>query len=535
MRTPLQVLNLYPAHDYTLRGLLESRTTAAPHRPLLTVGGVTRSWSEFAGMVGATARVLLAKGVTPGDRVAVMGANSENHLAMLYALARIGAIMVPVNPDFGVEETRYILHHAGVTGVVAAASLLKTAASAAAGLEPFPWFAGLDAAGSDTPSLYELMETASGLALPDIDDPDATCLIIYTSGTTGFPKGVMHSQRTYVLVSEASVQRVHLQENDTVLIVLPLFHVNALFYSAGGTVAAGASMVIAPKFSASRFWDLAANSGATQVNVIESVGLILQTRPRSEFRADHKIRVAYGVRENASKTFREEFQIPVLVTGFGMSEIPGALCSPMDGPGKPGNMGVPGRHPDPARPWSECRVVDENGQDVAPDTVGELIVRTPIVMQGYFRDPDQTAAAFRDGWFMTGDLVRRDPDGYYFYVSRKKDIIRRRGENIAAAELERVIGAHPDVQEVAAIAVPSELGEDEILVAVVVRPGRTPGPLEISEWCRARLAPVKVPRFVAFVDDFPRTATHKIAKNLMRQDASLLERAVDLEPLGSIR
>jgi crotonobetaine/carnitine-CoA ligase len=172
--------------------------------------------------------------------------------------------------------------------------------------------------------------------------------------------------------------------------------------------------------------------------------------------------------------------------------------------------------------------VDESGRDVAVGEVGELIVRTPIVMQGYFRDPEQTRAAFRDGWFLTGDLVKRDADGYFYFISRKKDIIRRRGENIAGAELDRVIGAHPAVHEAAAIAVPSELGEDEILVAVVPRPGHAVSAEEIAQWCRERLAALKVPRYVAVVDRLPHTPTHKVAKAVMRTDATLKARAVDL-------
>jgi crotonobetaine/carnitine-CoA ligase len=196
-------------------------------------------------------------------------------------------------------------------------------------------------------------------------------------------------------------------------------------------------------------------------------------------------------------------------------------------------MGPIGRHPDPARPWAQCRVVDEDGRDVPDGTVGELIVKTPIVMQGYYRDPEQTKSAFRDGWFLTGDLVKRDADGYYFFVSRKKDIIRRRGENIAGAEIDRVVGAHPAVLEAAAVPVPSELGEDEILVAVVPKPGVKVTAQEIAEWCRERLAAMKVPRYVLFVDELPHTPTHKVAKHVMKADKTLKSRAVDLAGSGS--
>lgn len=192
-------------------------------------------------------------------------------------------------------------------------------------------------------------------------------------------------------------------------------------------------------------------------------------------------------------------------------------------------MGVLAEHPDPAQPWAQCRVVDDKGEDVAADVVGELWVLTPVCMLGYYNDPEQTAAAFEDGWFRTGDMVRRDADGWFFYVSRAKDIIRRRGENIAGAELDRVVGEHPAVYEAAAIAVPSELGEDDILVAAVLNPGTSLDAQGVAQWCRERLAAHKVPRYVVFVDSIPHTATHKIAKSLMRQDTTLRERATDLQ------
>jgi crotonobetaine/carnitine-CoA ligase len=173
-------------------------------------------------------------------------------------------------------------------------------------------------------------------------------------------------------------------------------------------------------------------------------------------------------------------------------------------------------------------VVDDQGQTVPANTVGELMVRTPTLMQGYFRDPEQTASAFREGWFLTGDLVRCDEDGYYTFVSRKKDIIRRRGENIAGAELDRVIGEHPAVAEVAAIAVPAELGEDDILVAVVAKADQVLSANDIALWCAQRLSAIKVPRYVVFLDQLPHTPTHKIAKAILRADTQLVSRAIDL-------
>jgi crotonobetaine/carnitine-CoA ligase len=150
-------------------------------------------------------------------------------------------------------------------------------------------------------------------------------------------------------------------------------------------------------------------------------------------------------------------------------------------------------------------------------------------MQGYFRDPEQTRAAFRDGWFMTGDLMRRDADRHYYFVTRKKDIIRRRGENIAGLEIDRTIASHPGVAEVAAVGVPSAMGDEEILAAVVTKTGATVSAQDIAKWCAERLAAMKVPRFVLFVDGLPHTATHKIAKHILKSDQTLKSRAVDLQ------
>jgi len=529
MLKPLEVLKLYPEHGYTLNGAFASRAQSDPRRPFMLFAGRTWSWAEFGAAAEQTACLFAARGVKQGDRVAVVARNHEGHVLALFALARLGAVMVPINPEFGVQEARYVLHHAEVCGVIASSDTLDTARQACAGLATAPWFMTLDVSGDAVPNFLQEIQRAPPRAPADGVTGNATCLIIYTSGTTGFPKGAMHSQKSFVHCGEAFVQRVHLQPEDRVMIILPLFHVNALFYSVAGTVAAGCSMVVVPRFSASTFWDTAVETGATEVNIIEAIGTILKNRPRSEFRREHGIRRLYGARQSVVDTFRDEFGIPHLVGGFGMTEIPGVTCTPFEGPGKPGSMGPIGRHPDPGRPWAECRVVDDEGREMPPNEVGELAVRTPIIMQGYYRDPEQTQAAFRDGWFLTGDLVRRDEEGWFTFVARKKDIIRRRGENISGPELDRVIGGHPAVHEAAAIAVPSELGEDEILVAVTLKPGQSCSAEEIAAWSREHLAPQKVPRFVAFVDELPHTPTHKVQKAALRADPTLRARAVDLQ------
>ncbi len=530
MKTPLEVLHAYPAHDGTVAGLLASRASRDPQRPFLVFEDRTLRWGDVPAAVERVARGLAARGVAKGDRVGVMARNCDAFVLLWFALARLGAILVPVNADFGAQEARYVLGHAGVAGVACTAGTLAVVRAACDGLPDAPWLVSLDGDAAGVPGLDAPIDDAPAAAAPPPAAPDDTCLILYTSGTTGFPKGVMHSQRSFVLAGEAFVERMHLQPEDRVLCVLPLFHANALFYSLGGAAAAGACLVLAPRFSASGFWPLVARSGATEVNILAAVGSILAQRPRDEFVPGHRLAKIYGapIADDVYRVFREEFGVPVLIEGYGMTEVPGACNMPFDGPHRPSSMGHAARHPDRSRPFAELRVVGDDGEDLPDGEVGELLVRTPIVMQGYYRDPEQTAAAFRGGWFATGDLVRRDAGGCYHFVARRKDIIRRRGENIAGAELDRVIGEHPAVAEAAAIGVPSELGEEEILVAVIPRDGASPDARDIAAWVARRLAANKVPRYVVFTDALPRTATHRVAKFRLKEDRELLARAIDL-------
>ena len=531
--TPLETLRLYPPHDGSLAGLIASRAMKNGDKPFILFEGRTMSWREIEPLVRRAAAAYAALGVKHGDRVATYAPTRPEIVITLFALARLGAWMVPVNPDLRVEEVRYILAHAGVSGIACAREAAALALEAASNLKPAPWPILLEPEGADgMPALAELAAKATPLAEAR-GGADDVCIVVYTSGTTGFPKGVMHSQRNMVLAGEGFVERMQLVPEDRLMAVLPLFHINALFYSLCGAAACGGSIVLVPKFSASKFWQVAAETRATEFNFIAAISSILAQRPRSEF-VPHRITKAYGapIPAEIDRIFREEFGVKVMLEGYGMTEIPGACNNPFPGAGlgemRLGAMGKAARHPDHSMPFAELRVIDDAGRDLPVGETGELAVRTPMIMKGYYRDPDATKAAFNDGWFLTGDLVKRDADGYFWFVARKKDIIRRRGENISGAELDRVIGAHPAVAEAAAIAVPAPLGEDDILVAVVARPGMQPTAQDIADWCRARLAAHKVPRYVAFVSELPHTPTHRVAKFRLKGDKTLVERATDL-------
>jgi crotonobetaine/carnitine-CoA ligase len=531
MLAPIEVISLYPAHRYTLGSLLASRAATVPDREFMMYGTATFSYAQCVERVERTAAMLAAKGVRAGDRIGVMSLNHPSTVFLFLALARLGATMAPVNPDYGVEEARYVLTHAQVSGILCAPSALATVESACGALDPPPWLMLNERGDADLPVFDEEVMRETGGIPAESGAPDSTCVFIYTSGTTGFPKGVMHAQRSIVLAGEGFVQRMYLQPSDRLLCILPMFHVNAICYSLGGALAAGATLILEPRFSATRFWRVVRDSRATEVNTIAAVMNILIRRPRTEYVPGHALRKLYGApfSEETYRVFNDEFHVPTLIEGYGMSEVPGVLNNPFPGPHRIGSMGKPSLHPDHSMAFAEMKVVDDAGNEVADGEVGELVVRTPIVMQGYYREPEQTAAAFRDGWFVTGDLGRRDADGYFWFVARKKDIIRKRGENISGAELDRVISSHPRVLEAAAIPVPAELGEDDILVVVVRKPGAELAADEVADWCRERLAAIKVPRYVVFADALPHTPTHRVAKFKLRQDATLRSRATDLE------
>jgi carnitine-CoA ligase len=533
---PAQVLDLYEAHNDTIPSLLSSRLKARSASEALRFESRSWAYADLDVASDRLAAVLASRDVRKGDRVALISQNSDLHVIVFLALAKTGAVFVPVNPALTVSELEYVLRHSGARLLLAQGSEVERIQAIAATLENEPGVVSMEEFGaskSDAAGVIEAITSLGGRRGPPTAGigPDDPVVIIYTSGTTGFPKGVLHSHRNYVWAAEAFVERMHLQPSDRLLTILPFFHINALFYSCGGALACGGTLITVGRFSASRFWDLAADCGATEFNVLAAVGNILAKRPRSEFNPKHRITKIYGgpISAEMYRVFQDEFHVPDVIEGYGMSEIPGACNNPFDGPRKIGSIGKPARHPRFGDTFASMKVIDEADRPLSSEQVGELIVKTPIVMLGYFNDPAQTEAAFVDGWLRTGDLAWQDEDGYFYFVTRKKDIIRRRGENISGAELDRVLSSHPDILEAAAIGVPAELGEEEIMAVLVARTAQRPSEQAIIEWCAQHLAAMKIPRYIVFVDSLPHTSSHRVAKFRLKEDGSLVQRAFDRE------
>ncbi len=537
MRKPLEVLDSFPRHEESLPALFASRAASCAATELLA--GEIRSWTYAqAGEAAALlAGVLLARGVRAGDRVVHVSLNADWGPLLLLASARIGAVYVPANPALTPQDLAYVVGHCEPRLVFSQQESVVLCREAAATMLRAPDVLAtdeFDGGAADAQGVLAALAAQARATLPlELPAADADLVIIYTSGTTGFPKGVVHSHRNYVLSAEAFVERMHLQPGERLMAILPFFHINALFYSLGGAIACGGTLVTMPRFSASQFWHVAARHGATQLNILAAVGNILPKRPRSEYEPSHRIRKIYGgpIPAEMMKVFQQEFGVPDLIEGFGMSEIPGAMNNPFDGVRKIGSIGLPARHPRFPGGFALAKVVDDDGREMPPRETGEMLIRTPIAMRRYFNDPAQTEQAFDDGWLRTGDLAWRDEDGYFYFVARRKDIIRRRGENISGAEVDRVMSAHPDVEEAATIGVPAALGDEDILAVVVPRSSPPPEPRELLRWCAGQLVAMKLPRYIVFADSLPHTPSQRIAKFVLKQDNTLLSRAWDSEAL----
>jgi len=365
------------------------------------------------------------------------------------------------------------------------------------------------------------LDEKAELAEAAISDEDpAVC--IYTSGTTDRPKGVLNSHRGWVLTGEAYAYTVGITPEDRVMTPNPLFHANAQVYSTMGSLAAGASLILLKRFSSSRILEQARHYNATKMVLVQAVTPWVWNRPRREDDGDNPVKtmVAGNVPIEIYHDFEKRFQLKIQ-TIYALTEAVFAIMGPREGTQlrKPGGVGVPMEHPDPSI-RNEVKIVDDTGAEVPCGQQGEIIIRNPATMIGYFKDPERTAETKRDGWIHTGDIGYQDEDGYFFFVGRKKEVIRRRGELISPVEIESVINSHPSVQESAVISVPSSLGsgEEEVKAYVRLKLGETVTPQDIISWCSGKLAEFKIPRFLEFRDDFPRSAKGRIQKNLLKTE-----------------
>lgn len=504
-------------HTLTVRSFLEETVAKNPDEPYLIWEDTVETYEQFNRKIDQAAAYWHELGVRKGDRVSFMADNSPEFLHAWLGLAKIGAVLVAINTGFKKAEAQYLVDHSESRFALidpAHAELFAAIQQTSPSL-----VATLSVGAADGFDDFFVEARDLNGTLPDVSlNGDDLISLIYTSGTTGKPKGVMQPHRNYVMTGQAYPHWMKMERGDRIYACLPLFHINSQAYSTMGAIGAEGAMVLAPRFSASRFWPDVRKHDVTVFNFIGAMTVILSKKEPGPDDRNHKVRVAYGVPalpHDVRMDIEQRFGL-ACISGFGMSETTFGLLEPIDEPRHPDSMGIPRSHPDPSLPATEAKIVDTDGNEVARGEVGELVVKNAAMMLGYFREPEKTAEALVDGWLHTGDSAWQAEDGYFYFVDRKKDIVRRRGENVSSLEVEMVVNTHPDVQESAVIGVPSDLTDEELCVFVVARDGVSIDPEAIIGWCADNLAAFKVPRFVEVVNALPKTPTAKIEKHRLR-------------------
>ena len=514
----------------TLPALLEARSRASPGAPFVLLddlrGRVTaRTYREFDREVNRTAHLLGRLGVRRGDTLTLLLANCLEFLALWFGAAKLGAVIVPVNTASSASELEYLVVHSESRLIFTQADRLDLAhqvrtrcarvedvlVCGAGARSPSVDFSGL---------LADCPETPPKAPAPAPTDDAA---ILYTSGTTARPKGVLVTHANYLCAGETVARAVRLTSKDRHLCVLPLFHGNAQYYSTMSALVAGASVALTARFSASRYFDQAIAHRCTVSSLFAAPIRMLLAQPRRPEHARNDLRAvifAQSVTPAQLDEWEERFHAPLMQL-WGMTETMGPpIINPFDAERRNMSMGLPA-------PAYTSRLVDESGRRVARGEIGQIVVQGEpglSLMKGYYKNPEATAETLRDGWLWSGDNARQDEDGYFHFVDRAKDMIKRAGENVAASEVEAVIREHPAVFDCAVIGVPDEMRDEAILAVVVPRgeeDGRPPAALtedDVIGWCRERLAGFRVPQFVRFRAELPRTSVGKIRKHVLREE-----------------
>lgn len=504
-------------HERTLPALLQRQAGRFAGRPLLRISGGTWSFGEAAAAAAGRAATLLAAGLTAGDRVALMCSNRIEFLELFLGCGWMGCVCVPINTAAMGPQMAYYLANSGARLLVIEDQFVPRLAPvdvSATALEAI-WVVGTAAAGRATRGPETRSWPVAGAADPPPAPvrPGDPLAILYTSGTTGPAKGVICPHAQYVAWGINSRDVLGLRETDTLCTTLPLFHINALNTLAQALVV-GCRAVFEPRFSASGFWAAMQAAEASVVYLLGAIVPILLTHPEAGGERNHRVRIGLGpgVPKEARAAFQRRTGV-LLLDGYGSTETNFVIATAPDSP-RPDVMGW-------LRPGFEARVVDEDDVDVPAGQPGELVLRAaePFAFaSGYFGMADKTVEAWRNLWFHTGDRVVRDADGAFRFIDRIKDAIRRRGENISSWEVEQVLLLHPAVAEAAVYPVRSELAEDEVMAALVLRPGAALDPDGVIEFCATRLPKFALPRYIDIRSDLPRTENGKVQKFRLRAE-----------------
>jgi crotonobetaine/carnitine-CoA ligase len=503
----------FVADDVTVRALLERRAAADPNGCYLAFAGERLTFGELDAGVNRLANALAARGIGAGDRVAVMMDNHPDHVRAFFALAKLGAVHIPVNTQLRHDPLGYVLSEGAPALLLADVGYAPVIEEAAAGgARPAVVWRG------DGPPPGErldgLMASAACGPPPGAPHSADVLTVLFTSGTTGPPKGVLVTDKMHRASALASSLAADARDGDVFYLWEPLYHIGGMQVLVLA-LEHRVTIAMTTRFSASRLWDECREVGATQIHFLGGILQMLLSRPPDPRDREHPVRIAWGggAPPDAWRAFEARFGVEVRES-YGMTEASSLTSINTDA-----RFATVGR---PA-PWFEVRIAGEDAVARPAGERGEILVRgrePGLITPGYFRNPEATARSLRDGWLHTGDLGLLDEDGYLVFLGRLKDCIRRRGENVSAWEIEHAVDAMPEVQESAAIGVPSDFGDEEIKLFVKPVAGASVDPGRVFEWCAARLSPFQVPLYLEVVDAFEKTGTQRIRKETLSRSVA---------------
>ena len=524
----------FERRNWTLAHVLEHQARTRPERPFLswTDAQAPLSYADVNTQVNRLAHGLAAFGVKKYSHVCILLPNCLEFIFTWFALNKLGAVEVAISDAY---KGSFLAHPLQLSG----SSILVTTPTLAARLleieDQIPIehvvLVGDAAAepSSELPALrrvklHRFADLVSDLTHnpPDVVTPQDPAAVLLTSGTTGPSKGVVMPHSQFYFFAEEDVQLTRLTQEDVYMTAFPLFHGNAQFLTVYPCLIAGAHCVLYARFSASDWARRAHHSGATVTNLLGATMAFICSQPPSEHDRAHRVRRIYAapLSPDLAGPFSQRFGVHEFVDGFGQTEISNVFMTPPGAARPPGASGVL------VDQWFEVKLADpETGEAVPEGQVGELLVRHKhpgIISTEYLGMPDKTIESRRDLWFHTGDALRRDAQGWYYFVDRVKDALRRRGENISSFEVEAVLRGHPAVADCAVVGVPADqqAGEDEVMAFIVPRDPRegcTPDYAELAAWCDARMPSFMVPRYFDTLDELPRTPTEKVRKKVLRE------------------
>jgi len=452
--------------------------------------------------------MLAAQGITKGDVVSLLMPNSAEYIIGYFACWQLGAVAGPVNSLLKEHEIEFVMNNSEAKAILVHSEFQERIETIRGELPHLQSIITFDDEATREFDGYAGLRPGS---TPEACVPSDDAIIIYTSGTTGKPKGCLLTHGNVIANARQISEWLSFTENDRLLTIMPLFHMNAVSVTTMSALYAGSSTVISPRFSASKFWNIISDYQITSFgSVATMLSILLNTYPDGvpESLKTDQLRFAMcgsaPVPAEVMKKFEETFNCPV-IEGYGLSE---STCrstfNPPNDRRRAGSCGLP--------IGNEMKVVDDDDNEVDDGELGEIVLRGENILKGYFKNPEATELAFRNGWFHTGDIGYRDQDGFFYIVDRKSDMIIRGGENIYPREIDEVLYQHPAVAAAATIGVPDQLYGEEVAAFIVLKDGMKAKEEELIAHCQSELADFKCPKSIRIVKDIPKGPTGKLLK-----------------------